>query len=244
MATASEETSLSVIIPTLNEAAHIAGTLEGLRGETGVEVIVVDAASPDGTASRAVAAEARVILASPGRAHQMNAGAREAVGEMLFFLHGDTRAPQGYAGLIREALQRPGVAAGAFSLAIRGEGRGLRLVEALANARSRRLQLPYGDQGLFLQRRTFEAAGGFPEIPIMEDYALIRRLGRQGRIVTLPPAVTTSGRRWRRLGVWRTTGVNQMMVLGYGLGLPPGRLARWYRGAGPRPRPQAGGGGG
>jgi uncharacterized protein len=220
---------LSVIIPALNEEPYIGRTLQSLQQAAGVEVIVVDGGSADHTVRQAKAAGARVMAAAGGRARQMNAGAQAAQGEILFFLHADTLAPPGFDRAIRAVLQDPRVAAGAFRLAIRGDSAGLRLVEHLANWRSRWLNLPYGDQGLFVRADLFREMGGFPELPIMEDYVMVRRLGRRGRLVTLPLAVATSGRRWQSLGIWRTTLINQMMILGYSLGIEPTILARWYR---------------
>ncbi len=220
---------ISVIIPALNEEPYIGRTLQALQQAAGVEVIVVDGGSADDTVRRAETAGARVMVAAGGRARQMNVGAQAAPGDILFFLHADTLAPPGFDGAIRAALQDPRVAAGAFRLGIRGASAGLRLVEHLANWRSRRLGLPYGDQGLFVRADLFREIGGFPELPIMEDYVMARRLKRHGRIVTLPLAVATSGRRWQSLGIWWTTLINQMMIIGYSLGVDPAVLARWYR---------------
>jgi uncharacterized protein len=220
---------ISVIIPALNEEKCIGRTLQSLQQGAGVEVIVVDGGSADDTVRQAKAAGARVMVAAGGRACQLNVGAQAAPGDILFFLHADTLAPPGFDRAMRAALQDPRVAAGAFRLGIRGASAGLRLVEHLANWRSRWLGLPYGDQGLFVRADLFRELGGFPELPIMEDYVMVRRLGRRGRLVTLPLAVATSGRRWQSLGIWRTTLINQMMIIGYSLGVEPAVLARWYR---------------
>ena len=122
------------------------------------------------------------------------------------------------------------MAGGAFEFAIAGEFAGRRLIERGANWRARHRQLPYGDQGLFLRRDTFFELGGFPALPIMEDYAFVRRLARRGEIVLAPAVAVTSGRRWRKRGALRTTLLNQLIVLGYHAGVAPARLARWYRG--------------
>jgi len=219
---------LSVIIPTLNEARHIEATLAAVGGYQGVETIVVDGGSRDNTVALAAGAGARVARSPRGRARQMNQGARAAAGTTLLFLHADTRLPPGYPDAIARALARPGIAAGAFRLRIAGGGWGLRLVEWGANWRSRSWGLPYGDQALFLPAVRFQQLGGFPEVPIMEDYLLVKRLGRKGKVITLREAVCTSPRRWLRLGIWRTTMLNQAIVLGHAAGVDPRRLARWY----------------
>ena len=125
--------------------------------------------------------------------------------------------------------------AGAFRLQIDGAGRWLRLIERVANLRARYLHMPYGDQAVFLRRETFESLGGFADLPIMEDYELSRRLRRRGRIELADASAVTSARRWQTLGPWRTTWINQMIVLGYHLGVSPERLARWYRGTADSP---------
>jgi rSAM/selenodomain-associated transferase 2 len=220
---------LSVIIPALNEADNIRATLRSLRTDPESEIIVVDGGSSDATRDIALAEGVTVLRTPRGRARQQNLGATAASGEILFFLHADTQAPPDYAGLIRRALQTPGVSAGAFSLAIAGDRPGLQAVAAIANLRSRWLHLPYGDQGLFLPVRLFFRLGGFPEQPIMEDYILVRHAQRHGRVLTLPETVLTSGRRWQQVGLWQTTYINQLMILGYHLGVAPATLVRLYR---------------
>lgn len=231
--------SISVILPVLNEAALIGAALQRIPRTEDMEVIVVDGGSADGTVSLAEAAGARVIRAGSGRARQMNAGAAVARGEILLFLHADTRLPAGFAGQVRQTLSRPGVVAGAFRLRIHSPRWSLRLIEALANFRSHRLQMPYGDQALFLRRHHFRAATGFANLPIMEDFEFVRRLRRRGRIALAPAAAVTSARRWERLGVLRTTLINQAMILAFLLGVAPARLARWYRGGPARDRNSA-----
>ena len=179
--------------------------------------------------SLAAAAGVTVLSAPRGRARQQNLGAAAASGEILFFLHADTQAPPDYAQCIRQALHSPGVGAGAFSLDIQGNFPGRQAITNIANLRSRWLQLPYGDQGLFLPAQLFCHLGGFPEQPIMEDFALVRQVQRHGRLITLPQTVRTSGRRWQHLGLWRTTYINQLMIFGYYLGVAPATLARIYR---------------
>jgi len=220
--------SISVIIPTLDEAQSIRGVVQRARAGRGVDVTVVDGGSTDGTADLARKAGARVLHTRAHRAAQMNLGARHASGEILLFLHADTLLPHAYDSHVRQAFGRPGVAAGAFAFGIDGPGRMLRRIERTTNARSRYLGMPYGDQGLFMTARTFRQVGGFPEIPIMDDYELVRRLRRIGRVVTVGPASLTSARRWLRLGPLRTTLINQTMIAGHHLGVPLSRLAQWY----------------
>ncbi len=172
---------------------------------------------------------ARVIGSAPGRSRQLNCGAAAATGDILLFLHADTRLPAGFDGAIRQTLAQPGVVAGAFRLAINGPDRGLRWVEWGVNVRSRLLQMPYGDQAIFLRAEIFHTMGGFPDLPMMEDFELVRRVRKVGRVAIAPSAVVTSDRRWRTLGILRTTLANQVMVAGYLLGVDPYKLARWYR---------------
>jgi rSAM/selenodomain-associated transferase 2/rSAM/selenodomain-associated transferase 1 len=222
--------SLSLIIPVLNEAANLPMLLTSLQVAPDVEVIVVDGGSQDETVAIARSLGAKVLVSSPGRAMQMNAGAAIATGEILLFLHADTRLPQNFVASARETLAQPGVVAGAFELQIDGVGAGLRWVEWGVRWRSRWLQMPYGDQAIFLKAGMFRELGGFPELPIMEDFELIRQLQRRGQIAIVPEPVLTSGRRWQKLGVVRTTLLNQAIVVAYLLGMAPHRLVRWYRG--------------
>ncbi len=223
---------ISVIIPVLNEVGTVKNVLAPVGQAAGVEVIVVDGGSQDGTVELVKSLGVKVINSVPGRANQMNAGARAVTGEILLFLHADTYLPAGFEALVRNSLDQPGAIAGAFELRIDGIMRGLRLVERMVNWRSRYLQMPYGDQAIFLRAEVFRKIGGFPEIPIMEDFDLMRRLKRQGQIVIAPAPVLTSGRRWKELGVLKTTLLNQLAIAAYLLGVPPKRIARWYRGFG------------
>jgi rSAM/selenodomain-associated transferase 2/rSAM/selenodomain-associated transferase 1 len=216
---------ISVIIPALNEAKQLPNTLELVRDGFNVEVIVVDGGSTDGT--RLIAPETLTCL--QGRAAQQNTGARAATGELFLFLHADTELPDCWDGIIRETLSDPSVALGAFSFKVKEQMRGLKFVEDTVNWRSRARKQPYGDQGLFMRRATFEQAGGFPDMPIMEDYALVRSLRRLGKIITVPEAALTSGRRWRQHGMFKVTAVNKLMILGYHLGVSLERLAAFYR---------------
>ena len=219
---------VSVIIPALNEAEYIGETVRSVKSGCDCEIIVVDGGSADDTTAIAASLGAEVISAERGRARQANAGARLARGEMLLFLHADTRLPAAWDGLIEDALANPEVVAGAFRFATDMGGIWMRFFTWTANLRSQKLHIPYGDQGLFLRTSTFEQLGGFPEMPIMDDLEMVRRLARRGRIVVLPNVAVTSGRRWRRMGVWRTMCINQFCIAGYWLGVPLETLARWY----------------
>jgi rSAM/selenodomain-associated transferase 2 len=225
-----DRSALSVVIPALNEAGQIAETLSTLARTPNVEIIVVDGGSTDATAAVAQAAGVRVLAARPPRSIQMNAGAAAAGGDILLFLHADTRLPVGFEEQIRQILARSRVAAGAFRLKIDGNQRGLEIMERVANWRSRFLQMPYGDQALFMRRSTFWELGAFPPIPIMEDFELVRRLKRRGRVALAPGCAETSARRWLRLGTVRTWLINQGIIGAYYAGVSPHRLAVWYRG--------------
>lgn len=219
---------ITIVIPALNEAPNIAAALASAGQGEAVDIVVVDGGSTDGTPEIARSCGARVIQGPRCRAAQMNLGAAEATGDLLLFLHADTILPEGFDRQVREILAQPGVVAGAFLLAIDAPGLGLRLLECGANWRSRRLQMPWGDQGIFIRADRFRQAGGFPEIPIMEDFEFVWRLRRKGRVALAPVAVRTSARRWRNLGFFRTWLINRLMVFGYLLGVSPARLARWY----------------
>jgi len=220
---------ISVIIPTLNEASQLTATEPIPASRFNVEVIVVDGGSQDATADMARSKGWNVFQSQPGRARQMNAGAAVASGEILLFLHADTRLPPGFDTAARLILSRPGVVAGAFQLRIDTVRRGLRIIEKLANWRASRLGMPYGDQAIFLKADQFRAIGGFPDIPIMEDFELMRRLRRRGRVEIAPEAAVTSARRWEEIGLWRATWINQFCILAYCLAVPPRRIARWYQ---------------
>ncbi|MDH7500237.1 MAG: TIGR04283 family arsenosugar biosynthesis glycosyltransferase [candidate division NC10 bacterium] len=220
---------LSIIIPARNEGQEIGPTLDAAAHGSHLEILVVDGESEDQTAEIARSRGATVLSCPPGRARQMNQGAALANGDVYLFLHADTHLPAGFDAQIRQALAKPRLPGGAFSLRIDAPWPSLRAIEHLANWRSRWLQLPYGDQAIFVRSDVFWELGGVPEMPIMEDFELARRMKRRGPISILSEPVLTSARRWRALGVARTTLINQMVIIAYHLGIPPGRIARWYR---------------
>jgi rSAM/selenodomain-associated transferase 2/rSAM/selenodomain-associated transferase 1 len=228
-AVASKHAWISVIVPALDEAGSIGRTLASIPSSEDLEVIVVDGGSTDGTPELARAGGVRVVPGLPPRSRQMNLGAAGARGDVLLFLHADTLLPEGFADEIRLACADPSVAAGAFTLKIDSDRAGIRAVERVTNLRARYLSLPYGDQALFVTALRFWELGGFPLMPIMEDYVLVRRLARTGRIAILDQSVITSGRRWEQLGIARTTLINQAIILAHHLGIAPEVLERWYR---------------
>ncbi len=225
----SPTTKITIIIPILNEAGMIQSILAQLIHDPELEVIVVDGGSEDLSVRLVQEMGVKVIVAPLGRGKQMNVGATVATGEILLFLHADTQLPSGFAAIVRETLSLPKIIAGAFELKIDGEGQSLRFVETMTNWRSRFLSLPYGDQAIFLKASVFKEIGGFPELPIMEDFQLIRQLKRRGKIAIARPPVLTSARRWQKLGVLRTTFINQLIIIGYFLGFPPILLRRFYQ---------------
>jgi rSAM/selenodomain-associated transferase 2/rSAM/selenodomain-associated transferase 1 len=220
---------LSIIIPTLNEAESIKETITRLQKSKEVEIVVVDGGSRDNTLELARSLGVRVLLTDASKAMQMNAGAAESIGDVLLFLHADTRLPDNFDAKVTAAVNQNGFCAGAFSLGIDSNVRGLRFIERVANWRSRFFQMPYGDQALFVCRDLFNEIGGFPDFPIMEDFELIRRLRRKGKITILPESVRTSPRRYLNFGILKTWFLNQIIIAAYYLGISPERLACWYR---------------
>ena len=224
-----ESEKISIIIPVLNEAKTIDQVLVRLLNIQNVEVIVVDGGSKDETIATAQSLGVKVICTAAGKASQMNAGAAVATGDILVFLHADTLLPPGFDILIRHALQDTEIVAGAFELRIDAQLPGLRFIEKMVNRRSHFFSMPYGDQSIFLKATTFEQIGGFPNLPIMEDFEIMRYLKRRGKIVTLSASVLTSGRRWQKLGVVKTTLINQVVIVAYLLRVSPDLIVRWYR---------------
>jgi rSAM/selenodomain-associated transferase 2 len=221
---------LSVIVPVLNEAPGIEGCLAPLRlwRARGAEVIVVDGGSSDATRSLAAPLADRVLRAPLGRARQMNAGAAASAGDVLVFVHADTILPAGGMEAIERALVGSGCAWGRFDVAIASADPLLALVALLMNARSRLTGVATGDQAIFARRAAFEAVGGYPAIPLMEDVALSKALKRLSPPACLAERVLASGRRWEREGTLRTIFLMWRLRLAYALGADPRHLARRY----------------
>ena len=222
---------ISVVIPALNEAVHIVATLEPLQTlrTQGHEVLVVDGGSSDGTPEHARPLCDGVLSAPQGRARQMNTGAGAARGDVLWFLHADTRASAPAMDALLAALERPQTAWGRYDVRLSGAQPLLRLVESLMNLRSRWTGIATGDQGIFVRRPLFERVGGFPDIPLMEDIALSRRLKREAAPICLRERLVTSSRRWEQRGVARTILLMWRLRLAYWLGVSPERLAAHYQ---------------
>ncbi len=221
---------ITVVVPVLNEAdlaADLGRRLATLAAANDVEVVVVDGGSSDLTADLLRDAGLRLLSAARGRASQMNAGARATGGEVLLFLHADTRLPQDAPAAIRGAVGA-GAVWGRFDVIIDGRSRWLPLVAGMMNLRSRLTGIATGDQALFVRRALFEQIGGFPEQPLMEDVELSKRLKAVARPACLRATVTTSGRRWDRHGVWPTILLMWRLRLAYWRGVPAAELARRY----------------
>lgn len=219
--------ALSVVIPALEEGGRIEAAVASASAP-GVEVVVVDGGSRDDTVVRARGRGARVLLSAPGRARQLDAGARESIGDPILFLHADTLLPPGFEVAVARALEDPAVAGGAFRLRFDRRSPALRIVEAGAWLRVALFRLPYGDQALFLRRRVLEALGGVPQVPILEDLDLARAIRKAGRLVLLPQPAVTSSRRYRARGVLRTMLRNWAAALAWALGVDRARVAAWY----------------
>lgn len=222
--------AISVIIPVLNESGldrlldHLCRSASGVP----IQLILVDGA-PDGGSCRFVSnPDVIKVIAPPGRASQMNAGARLATAQTLLFLHADSFPPDGWAQAVIDA-SNSGYDAGAFELAIDDTSRIFRLIESAVSLRCRLTRVPYGDQGIFVSRQLFRKIGGYNEIPFLEDVALMRRLKKLGeKIVVIDKPVLTSARRWKSEGVIRCSLRNRLVMALYLLGVSPVALKRFY----------------
>jgi rSAM/selenodomain-associated transferase 2 len=221
--------ALAIVVPILDEAATLPALLVHLAGwrARGCEVVLVDGGSRDDSVEMARAAGFRVLIAERGRARQMNAGAQACGRALMLFLHADTRLPEAADAMVCAALAVQ--AWGRFDVHIDGRPRMLRVVAALMNLRSRLSGIATGDQAIFVRRDVFEAVGGFPDQPLMEDIELSCRLLRVSRPACLRARVRTSGRRWEQRGVWRTIALMWRLRWAYWRGVPAERLAEAYR---------------
>lgn len=223
-----KEMRVSVVIPTLNEAGGITQTLVRVREAGECEIVVVDGGSADGTPEIA-RLHADIVLFSPrGRARQMNAGAQEATGEIVLFLHADTVLPDGFSELLNQALCYPKVVGGRFDVRLDAPGWPFRMIETLMNVRSRLTRIATGDQAIFIRREVFLAVGGYPEVDLMEDLELSRKLKQVGKVACLHARVTTSARRWQQNGVAKTVALMWVLRLCHFLGVPPEHLKTFY----------------
>ena len=219
----------SIILPVIDEGATIGATLDDLhRRWPDAETVIVDGGSTDDTAAIVRTFASQLLISERGRARQMNAGAGAASGDILVFLHGDSQLPDGALEAIASALDGREIGWGRFDIAIDGRHKLLPLVAATMNFRSRITSVATGDQAIFVTRAALDAVGGFPDIPLMEDIGLSKRLRRLAKPVCLRERVVTSGRRWDANGLVRTVLTMWTLRLGYFVGVAPERLAKAY----------------
>jgi rSAM/selenodomain-associated transferase 2 len=228
----SDAVSVSVIFPVLNEGGLICDALQALAlsaGNVSYEAIVVDGDPAGSTVGRITDPGVICFTAPKGRAAQMNKGAARASGNILLFLHADTRLPQNALGKVAAALADERYIGGAFDLGISNPRWIFRLTGWCASVKHRVTRIPYGDQAIFIRRTYFEAVGGYPEIPLMEDVEIMKRIKRRGdRIVILPDLVETSARKWEKDGVLYTIFRNWMIQTMYLIGIPADKLVKYY----------------
>ncbi|MDP2679630.1 MAG: TIGR04283 family arsenosugar biosynthesis glycosyltransferase [Rhodoferax sp.] len=222
---------LSIIVPVLNEAVVLPGLLERLLplSRHGCEVLFVDGGSTDESVAMIKCAGFKVVPSQPGRARQMNAGAACTSGQTLLFLHADTELPTGAVDCISQALSSDLHRWGRFDVCITGQHWMLHVVGHMMNLRSRWSGIATGDQAMFVTRAVFDAVGGFPDQPLMEDIELSKRLLSLSRPACVSRCVTTSGRRWETRGVWRTILLMWRLRWNYWRGVPVDLLARAYQ---------------
>ncbi len=220
---------IAVVIPAMNEQANVRDAIHSAIQGKAFEVVVADGGSIDETATIAGAAGARVIASKPGRGIQMNSGARASTADVLLFLHADNRLPTDFAVQIRIALEDPRVRAGIFRQRIESRSLIFRLIAWGNEQRVRWRNLAYGDQGIWMRRTVFEELGGFPEVPLMEDYIFSEQLRQRYRFAVLPGPLTVSARRWQQRGVISQTLLNWRIIAGYKRGTALEELKSLYR---------------
>ncbi len=219
---------ISVIIPALNEATTIAASLRALSTLEPQQIIVVDGGSRDRTVEICREFPVEVAASERGRARQMNCGAALANGDVLLFLHADTRLPASAFQDVAQALNNPKCLGGRFDVDLEGAHWVLKIIGALINYRSRMTKVGTGDQAIFVRREVFQRLGGYPDIPLMEDIAFGRALKRVGEVACLHSRVITSARRWENDGIWRTIVKMWMLKFLYLAGVSPARLKQYY----------------
>ena len=219
---------ISVIIPVLDEEKNILATVAAVGSLNPDELLLVDGGSADDTLNICNQLGVTVILSERGRSAQMNVGAKHSTGDVLLFLHADTRLPGSAFSDIRSALSDPRCVGGRFDLELDGDQLMLRVIGKMISLRSRLTRIGTGDQAIFVRRHIFETIGGYPKIPLMEDIAFSRAMKRKGKVACLRSCVITSARRWQTEGIWKT--IFKMWVLKslYLLGVSPFRLKRYY----------------
>jgi rSAM/selenodomain-associated transferase 2 len=221
----------SIIVPMLNEAPGLPGLLVRLAEleRQGCDVLIVDGDSDDGSVEQAERAGFRVLASPRGRARQMNLGAAQATGDVLLFLHADTLLPEGAITTLRQTMQKTAAVWGRFDVLIDGAHPMLRVIATLMNLRSRWTGIATGDQAIFVIRKAFDAVGGYPDQPLMEDIELSRSLRALARPACISTPVLTSGRRWESRGVWRTILLMWRLRWAYWRGTSAEQLAQRYR---------------
>lgn len=219
---------VSIIVPTLNEELVLEKTLTQIQQLSPHELIVSDGGSTDDTSQIAKKFSHHIVTGPAGRAIQMNAGANEATGDLLLFLHADNRLePESYRKML-ECMENPEWIGGAFTLCIESDKWSISLITLLANIRARYFGLAYGDQGFFVRKEVFKDMNGFSPIPICEDLDFYRRFRKKGPVILLREKTHTSPRRWIKEGIGFTTARNVLIAILFGLGFPPRTLTKWY----------------
>lgn len=225
--------TFSVVIPVLNESERINSLIENvfsLAADRSCEIIVVDGDDQGRTIAAIETGDVKTAVSKPGRAIQMNAGAKLAGGDVLIFLHADTEFPERAFASITHALEDARYVGGAFDLGVDTDNVFIKVIAAVSRVRNRVMRIPYGDQAIFVRKDYFERIGMFREIPVMEDVELMRRIKRKGdRICILADRVKTSVRRWEKEGVVYTTIRNLILVNLFYLGVDPEKLSRYYK---------------